>query len=170
MSNVDQEATAEAAQLHSPSPLQAGIGWVAKHWPRVRLAHEGVMLDRVQRVQRIGEISARNAMTGKVDDTSGWPSNEEGDKMGVKIGDEIHHHYAPEPPPEPEPEPTPEPDKVNPLAQLALYTALLFSGAGAVAIPLWLAGNFDREQPVIESPSPVDVDTTRKIEIEVWRP
>ena len=112
------------------------------------------MLDRVQRVQRIGEITARNAATGKTDDMNGWPGNEEGDKMGVKIGDEVHHHYA---------------NKASLLSKAALGAALIGLGGGAIAALPWLTGKFNQDKPVIESPDAVDVDTTRKIEIEVWR-
>lgn len=160
MSEAQQKPTTDA--VDAPSALRSSVDWTMKHWTRVRLGHEGVMLERIQRVQRIGEIAARNAVSGKGDDTSGWPGNEEGDKMGVKIGDEIHHHYA-----LPTPEPTP--NKASLLSKVALVAALLYLGAGAVAIPLWLAGNSDREKPAIESPPAVDTDTTRRIEIEVWR-
>lgn len=77
--------------------LKAGVKWVAKHWPRVRLGHEGVMLNKIERQTRIVEIDARNVMTGETDCIDGWPDYEGDDQMGVKIGDEITNHYYPQP-------------------------------------------------------------------------
>lgn len=129
------------------SAIGSGIDWVAKHWPRVRLAHEGVMVDRIQRVQRIGEVVARNAMTGKTADTDGWPDYQGTDKMGVEIGDRINNHYYP-----------PQPAAKKPmgaLAKAAIATALIGSGAGGVAAVPWLIGLFEQAQqpPAVEQPN-----------------
>lgn len=88
MNAAEQDLQIPQATTH-PS-LKSGVDWVGKHWPRVRLAHEGTMLDKIVRQQKCVEVSARNAMTGKHEDTTGWP---EGDDMGVAIGDHIENHY-----------------------------------------------------------------------------
>ena len=88
---------ATQASTCNRSAAQRGIDWVAKHWPRARVAHEGMMLDKMQRQNRIVEVAARNSMTGNMSDLDGWPGGEGDDGMGVSIGDNIHHHYAPQP-------------------------------------------------------------------------
>jgi hypothetical protein len=107
------------------------------------------MVDRVQRVQRIGEVTARNAMTGNVADTNGWPSGDE--KMGVDIGDEIHNHYYPPPPSSPAKTP------MGTLAKAAVAAALIGTGAGGVAAVPWIAELFNQqptvEQPTVEQPT-----------------
>ena len=75
MSSGNMEST-QTPQVDR-SPLQRGVDWVAKHWPRLRLGHEGFMLDKIQRQQRCVEVSARNAMTGDNQDTNGWPTDPE---------------------------------------------------------------------------------------------
>lgn len=130
----------------SRTPLQRGVDWVAKHWPRARLAHEGMMLEKIQRQQRCVEVNARNAMTGDTTDTDGWP--EEDDEMGVKIGDEIHHHH---------PKPS---SKILPYV---LAAALGATGGGLALLP-WLLSN--RPEP----PAATDQDTTRRVEFEKWIP
>jgi len=159
VSDVTQDSTTQPPP--DPSGLRAGLDWVGKHWPRVRLGHEGVMLARVQRVQRIGELIAKNAITGKVDNTDGWPDGE-GNEMGVDIGDEIHNHYYPAAP-EPE-KPAKASGIVGTLAKAALAAALLGSGAGVgVGVP-WLLGMFKQEQPAAV---PVEFeDTTARVVIE----
>jgi len=136
------EADSTAAKPEQ-SGLERGLDWIGKHWPRVRLAHEGVMVDRVQRVQRIGEVLARNAMTGNMADTNGWPSGDE--KMGVDIGDVIHNHYYP-----PKPEPA-APKPMGNLAKAAIAAALLGTGAGGMAAAPWIAGLFSQGQPPVVS-------------------
>ena len=42
-----------------PKGLREGIDRAGKHWPNVRLAHEGVMIDKIQRQARIAEIASQ---------------------------------------------------------------------------------------------------------------
>ena len=56
----------------SPTPTALGPEnkWdkLLRYWGYTRLGHEGVMLDKIQRQNRIVELLARNAATGNVDD------------------------------------------------------------------------------------------------------
>ena len=72
-------------------PTQQDNKWdkLLRNWAYTRLGHEGMMLDKIDRQNRIVEVLARNAATGDVGDVRGWP---EGDDMGVNIGNEIHYH------------------------------------------------------------------------------
>jgi hypothetical protein len=170
--------------MSNPTEPPAWLDENIENRAKVLLGHEAVMLDRVQRVQRIGEVVARNAMTGKYDDVTGWPGVEEGETMGVNIGDVVNHYY-PQPaestngsaaePSRPDP-PTADPDaekradeltdrKLGPKAKLAAGLAAAILGGAAipgVGIPLasWF-GVFD--PPPVEQI--IDTDTVRSLEI-----
>lgn len=62
------------------------------NWVRTRLGHEGMMLDKILRQNRIVEQLAAQTRDGKF---SGGPipSVPEGEDMGVAIGNETHNHY-----------------------------------------------------------------------------
>lgn len=151
-------------QSEERTPFQKGVDWVAKHWPRTRLAHEGYMLDKIIRQQQFVEADARNAMTGKHDDTTGLP--DEDDPMGVKIGDEVHNHYYQQN----EESKPPAAKSDNPLAKLALAATLAAASGGlgaaaGVGIP-WLLGMFDK-QPEAEF---TDTDTDTQYELRFGEP
>lgn len=132
------ESPQEATLPPEGNAIKQAVDWAAKHWARVRLAHEGMMLEKIQRQNRIVEVDARNAMTGKVDDVADWPSSE-GNEMGVDIGDTIHNHYS---------IPSSQPKSRLPsiLKVAALATALVGSGGIGAAIP-WCLGMFDETSP-----------------------
>jgi len=75
-----------------PGPTVQAAEWdkFTKNWANIRLGHEALMLDKIQRQNRIVEVVARNTMTGEMEDTEGLPGN---DDMGVAIGNEIHNHW-----------------------------------------------------------------------------
>lgn len=56
-----------------------------------RVAHFGMMLEKVNRQNRQVERIGKFAATGKVEDLSA-PAAEEGEDMGVNIGNEYHFH------------------------------------------------------------------------------
>lgn len=168
MSSEPNQAT---ATMEEPTPLKAGVGWVAKHWPRVRLAHEGLMVDKIQRQSRIVEQLARNTMTGDNQDVSGWPGHEGDDSMGVNIGDHIHYHAASEQPAPQQPPATPAPTSAAPaaatppteqpksvwrtwLARTALVAGGLGLGAGGLAG--YNAMTADDENPAVAVEQPAE--------------
>jgi len=119
--------------------LQQGVDWVAKHWARVRLGHEGFMLDKIQRQSRIVEQLAKNAMTGDSQATDAWPGNDGGDAMGVNIGDHIHYHYADQETETPQQAETQQPTQSSWKTKAAIATALLAGGTGVGAMTqAWL--------------------------------
>jgi hypothetical protein len=147
--------------------LKAGVDWVAKHWPRVRLGHEGMMLEKIGRQNRIVEVAARNTMTGKMDDTEGWPSDEEDEDMGVNIGDEIHHHHYPAPPAEAATEPpplggessTPAKTLLEKAAPYLLAATLAGVPGGSIAT-YFLTRPDPAPPPAASSPAPVGYEYT----------
>jgi len=154
----------QLTQQTANDPLEAGVGWVAKHWPRIRLGHEGLMLDKIDRQHRIVETLARNTMTGDMKDVAGWPGNEGDDAMGVNIGDHIHYHQAVEP--------VAKQQAVAPAAtttplwqKLLTSAAMLASGAGAGAGVPWLLGAFDR--PAVVQPAATAIDTDTQYELSI---
>ena len=152
----------ETTETTERTPLQGGVDWVAKHWPRVRLGHEGFMLDKIQRESRIVEQLAKNAMTGKKKDVDVWPGNDGDDAMGVNIGDHIHYHQVlpPEPTPEPvaqAPEPASQSKGMSTTAKVATsLAAAALLGPGGVGMAAML-GAFDK--PPVPVVAPVDTDT-----------
>jgi hypothetical protein len=145
------------------SAVKRGVDWVAKHWPRVRLGHEGFMLDKIMRQQQFVEQDAKNVMTGKHDDTTGLP--DKGDPMGVKIGDEIHNHNYPAPPPTESPAKKPASTLLKAATIAGLLGGPALGAAAAVGIP-WLLGAFDK-QPAAEF---VDTDTDTQYELRFGEP
>lgn len=143
------DAPQATTQAPPAEPDASGWAWLLRMWARTRLGHEAVMLDRVQRTQRISEVVARNTMTGNMKDTTGYPDGSEGDGMGVDIGDSVvHNHYYATPdqgdPPLPD-IPTTKPAGI--LAKLALAGVLLSTGAaGGLGIP-WALRLFDKPPP-----------------------
>ncbi len=119
------------AETESPpanSEWFPGLNWVRGKWARVRLGHEAMMLGKIQQQNRIAQINARNAMTGDMTNTDGWPG-EDGDDMGVNVGDVVHHHhYAP-------PE-APTPKRAMGIVPKLALAAILFGGGGAGALGL----------------------------------
>lgn len=139
-----------------------GLNWIRRQWANVRLGHEAVMVDRIQRVQRIGEIAARNAVSGKTGDITDWPGSAKGEEMGVDIGDKVvHHHYYGKAKSSRNGEAVKE-TPVGKLVKGAIAAGLIASGVGlGVAVP-WALGAFNQLPPPTEAPA----DTTTQIEVE----
>jgi len=160
----------DAQQDPIPSPptetnaVKAGVDWVAKHWPRVRLGHEAVILNKIERQNRIVETLARNSMTGEMQDTTGWPDSEGDDRMGVKIGDRIENHYHL--PAESRETQSARQGAAGAFPWKGLAAAVLASGllgtAGGLGIP-WLLGALD-QKPAAEQAS-TDTDTQYRLEL-----
>lgn len=110
-------------------------------WMQSRLAHEGMMLDKIQKQNEMVRELAVKSANGTIGRDHKMPS---GDDMGVRIGDEVHNHFWPPThgkgtkPTEPtQPTaPTPQqPSSTNDWLKSALLAAgLLGAGAGATAI------------------------------------
>ena len=163
MSDVQQGST---STQQPPSGIRAGVDWVGKHWPRVRLAHEGMMVDKIGRQTQIVEVLARNAMTGDSASTDGWPDPEGDDDMSVKIGDEIHYHAAPEPPQQPVAEggqtSSPPAQSLPPAAESTLakwgkraaLAGMIGMGPLGVAAGYYAATKNQEAPPAVEQPEP----------------
>lgn len=112
------------------------------NWGRLRLGHEGMMLNKILRQNRIVEQLAAQTREGKFSGGQ-TPSDLEGEDMGVSIGNEIHNHY------EGGRKPT------GLLAKLILALSLLAGGAGA--------GVLVNEFLSSDSPPAVDTDTATDV-------
>jgi len=131
-----------------------------------------MMLNKIERQSRCVEVVARNTMTGKMEDTTGLPINEEGDAMGVRIGDEIVNHYypqaAPQPDPSPEPEPKPEFLTWKKLLAGAALAGLVGGSIGLGAAELWRRASQPEPPPALVD---TDTDTYTQIEaVQLYQP
>ena len=119
-----------------------------RHWMQTRLGHEGMMLEKIRRQNRIVEQLAAQTRDGKFSGGA-VPSVPEGEDMGVSIGNEVHHHYASE-------QPARTPAKLpGVLGKLAVAASILAGGAGAgvLATQLWPT----------DPPAVVDTDTVTDV-------
>lgn len=151
----------DATQPEPPpqtSPLRSGLGWIAKYWPRIRLGHEGLMLEKIARQNRIVETLARNTMSGNMGDVTGWPGNAEEDAMGVNIGDHIHYHKA---------EPAPA---SPPVAESQLSKWLPYAVAAALAVGGYYLGRQSPTIPVVLRPTPAADKNSYGIELQHYIP
>lgn len=65
-----------------------------ENWAGTRLAHEGIMLDKIQRQNRIVQDSVQHLQREAGYEVSDLEASEEDDGMGVSIGNKINHtHY-----------------------------------------------------------------------------
>jgi len=90
------------------------------------------MLDRINRNQKCVEVLARNAMTGDMQNTKGWPTEEEGDDMGVNIGDHVHYHGPNQA--EPKPQKSSLPNQAEPKPQKSSLLPILLLAGAALAV------------------------------------
>lgn len=89
---------ATAEQVAEPIPERSDVTKAVRNVFNRHLAHEGIMLDRMQRQLRNAESLQRFAATNDVKDLP-QPGD---DDMGVNIGNEYHLHQI-MPPTEPKP-------------------------------------------------------------------
>lgn len=85
---------ATATTVPEPIPERSDVAKAKRHVFNRHLAHEGIMLDRMQRQLRSAEKLQRFAATG---DTNDLPKPGEDDEMGVNIGNEYHLHQVVQP-------------------------------------------------------------------------
>ncbi len=112
-------------------------------WARMRLAHEGMMLEKIQRQNRIVEQLAAQTRDGKF--TGGpVPSVPEDENMGVSVGNETHNHYG-----------GGETKSLGSLGKLIVAASLLAGGAGAGVVVNQLLPS--------APPAAVDTDTVTDV-------
>lgn len=114
------------------------------------LAHEGIMLDRMQRQLLNSEKLQRFAATGNTDDL---PKPGEDDEMGVNIGNEYHLHQIMQPQ---QPTTQTTENAASKLWPIVLSTAL---ACGGTSLGYSIAG-------WINKPAPAGVDTDTITELD----
>lgn len=128
-----------------------------------RVAHVGMMLEKMQRQNRRVERLEKFAATGEVADLE-VPANEE-DGMGVNIGNENHYHVElKEPPASPtvtpaQPVPVPTASTGNGMLPTLLVGAAMLAGGAGLG---YIVNDLLRPTPADTTPSPTtgtDLDT-----------
>lgn len=111
-----------------------------KNWADVRLAHEGMMLDKIGKQNQIVRDSIRKIQGGDM--------QSEGDDMGVNIGNEIHYHQ--------------ESQTNSPIKSLASKLAPYVIGAlGAGVVGIGVAALSDKAMPAAPAAA-TDTDTVNQ--------
>lgn len=159
---MDQQAAAVLAETATDDPWREKF---KRHWLSLRgLGWEAMMLDKVQRQNKIVRETVQRQMNGTLGKPIEGQAVEE-DDMAIRIGDEVHNHYStPAPAPTPAAAPaTPATAGMSALGKAALGAALALGGAGAgAAVVNALSG---QPSTTVVAPSGVDTDTSVRITI-----
>ena len=138
------------SDVQQGSQTSEDLGWVLKNWARVRLGHEAMMLDKIDRQNRIVEQLAQNQMTGDSKNIDLWPPKEDEGDMGVNIGDTINYHTTP----------TATSTFAKAIPYVISAAALLGGGGlGGAALAKYLS------QPVVNQVTGTDTDTQYELHI-----
>lgn len=142
-------ATAATEPIPEPIPERSDVAKAKRHVFNRHLAHEGIMLDRMQRQLRSAEQLQRFAATG---DTKDLPKPGEDDDMGVNIGNEYHLHQVMQPTEKPPVSiPHPAAGKILPF----VLGAALASGSTGLG---WVLAKW-HETPAAATAADTDTDT-----------
>lgn len=121
------------------------------------IAHEGLMIDRMNRQLHASERMQKFAATGDVKDLE---APEEDESMGVNIGNEYHNHYQVTE--SPKGEPTPSPEATAETAETAASGAGKYLATAALGGALVVAGNLlnawwqQPDPPAVSQPADVN--------------
>lgn len=142
-------ATAEATpdQVAEPIPQRSDTTKAVRNVFNRHIAHEGIMLDRMQRQLRNAEKIQRFAATNDVNDLP-KPGD---DDMGVNIGNEYHLHQIMQPQTE-KPMPSTVGDAVKSRVWPIVLAAAMSGGVGAAAPLLYWWLNKPTPQPAAKLP------------------
>jgi len=140
---------------------------VAKNWINTRLAHEGMMLDKIQRQGALVRRLIRKTQNGTLGTATDEPEDAvEADDVGVMIGNEIHNHYGQQPTPSApsasvssgagtEARPATVETAETPLWKKAAALAAVMAGTGGAAgLASYLTTQPAEKPPAVEIPAP----------------
>jgi hypothetical protein len=94
---------ATTTEIPEPIPQRSDERKFIRNWAYLRMAHEALMLKRVQGNAKKADALAKFAATGNASDLVPAESEDEDEEMN--IGNETHYHYQGAPPAEPAPAP-----------------------------------------------------------------
>lgn len=169
------EASPVAEEIPEPIPKRSDIAKGIRTVYLNRVAHMGMMLEKVNRQNRRVERIEKFAATGDAKDLNA-PDSEKDEDMGVAIGNEYHYHVQAPPVAAPavstttpgtttttQPTKSPLPSFIAPL----LLAAALGTGAGGMALYNWFtskpattitqpSGQFDYRYGIEQRPTPTN--------------
>ena len=160
------ETTAEIPEAPAPPDDLPWKEELLQQWMQTRLAHEAMMLDKIQQQnKRVLEL-ADAARTGTIGKESA--ASTEGDDMGVSIGNkEYHYHYENAQQANSTTEASPAMKATNTLGKIAAGAALLGAGGiGALGIGMAVDYLTKPSPPVVVQPADTDTDTNSKLRFE----
>lgn len=162
MATATEEPRA-AVEIPEPIPERSDITKAKRHVFNRHLAHEGLMLDKMQRQIRHTERLQKFAATGDVKHLEP-PEGEEDDGMGVNIGNENHWHIEMKEQPK-APQAT-APTVVS--AAKSIWPTLLLAGSmlGGGAGLGYIIHEFLKPQTNPASVAGIDTDTDTIVEMD----
>lgn len=111
--DTEQESKQNGTPIDEPISPKTWKEKITRSWSLLRLTHEAAMIGKFERQNKIVEDQVKTMLKN-----SGQGSGpEEGDEMGVSVGNENHYHIQvlPEKPPDqPKPDPPAPPDPPRP--------------------------------------------------------
>lgn len=131
---------------------------VKRNWINMRLGHEAMMMDKLQKQGALVERLVRKAQDGSLGTSTDEP--EEADSMGVMVGNEIHNHYGPEPT-EASPSVSPGADTDVGLAEVpawkkaAALAAIVAGMGGTAGLASYLTSRGQDTPPAVTQPPDV---------------
>lgn len=143
--------------IPEPIPQRSDTTKAVRNVFNRHIAHEGIMLDRMQRQLRNAEKLQRFAATGKVEDL---PNPGEDDDMAVNIGNEYHlHEVMP---------PATQPTSTTPVAVIASATrSSLWPLVLGASLPLaGMVGGWALHSWFTPPPATAGVDTDTITELD----
>ena len=111
------------------------------NWANLRLGHEAMMLDKIQRQNRIVEDTVR----GQQKDLGYESTLDQDDEMGVSVGNKITHIH--------QQEPEKKGSSLIPLAMAAAAGATGLGGLGAAGAAITYALTKDSTQIILNEPA-----------------
>lgn len=118
----------------------------------IRQAHEGMMLGKIMRQNKIIEDQVRSSV-GELNDGEGGDMD---DDMGLNIGNETHYHYQTSQPQSPS-QPSTNSGEPSTLSRIA-YAALAAAAIGGPAVTWWAMSGEDNAT-IPQPPAAVGADT-----------
>lgn len=137
------------------------------------LGFQSMMLDKIMQQNKMAREIAQRTADGTLGQPAAAQATEQAeDEMGIRIGDEVNHHYPAAAPPAATPPATQQASGMSSTAKFAAAAALLAAGIGPTALTSYLLlrwptapATAPAEPVASQPPSMLDRDTQYGLEV-----